>query len=212
MYLNFKSPTAAKMFKRDGVSVRHYIIVYTGHTVRNVMGAALVGSYIISFVSACMLVYYGYQKYLGYPGKKIDPYEWDHNPDIVFLVIMIGVAWSWLIITIARRRILRIYYNKSAREFLLTRLNVCNPTKTVSFTCKAGEGKFVDHPKTAFLLGDININGKRCVINDDEFKLPIYYNILLGYQSPDEIDSIDKKEPGFEKRYRSKYDEKAFRI
>lgn len=206
-FYNLKDPGAMTVFAKDNVSIRRYLLIYRGDFDRtSLFTFMLIGKL------GCILALIGLALRRDVTkDEDYDPYDeldWTATYYGAIAVLFSLVALGHVI---CRRYVIRMYYDKSKKDFVGVTFNNWAPWRVRKFSCKAGDGKAVTSmPKSQWMLGNVRINNSRYILTIDDFKFPIYYNVLLGYQKADEIDSLRDSnltadmhyatnKPGFEK-------------
>ncbi|XP_054164807.1 uncharacterized protein LOC128962457 [Oppia nitens] len=124
----------------------------------------------------------------------IDPHDKRLGPKYAKEIVILVSCWH---LSLSRKYVLRMYYNRSRNVFKLSTWNWYFPFTTSTRECPAGSGqysthRFSDSPFYHTFFGNCKVKGRSYYINENQFAFPVYYNILFGYSTPRSLPSLGK--------------------
>lgn len=184
---NYFFPPVTVIFKKDGVSRARYTVCYRAEYSRLYVGwgASMTPFIILGCIG------FGIYGLLGdrSDDPDYDPYDFNQSAATSIGAILMGLyflaAWQY----IARMKLIRMYYSKDKKEFILVWFNPWCPFWIRKMSCKAGEAKLLKGVSGA-LFHNTEINGKKFLIAPENFAFSAYFNVLYGYSDPKDIEKI----------------------
>ena len=124
---------------------------------------------------------------------SVDPYDRPHILEKYFKEVLIIV--SIFQISLSKRYVLRIYYNKNKNAFTLSTWRWYLPLNTHTIECKPGQAVecpwVINSKLMDYMIGNTKIANKRFFITEENFTFPVYYNILFGFTSAEALKEYD---------------------
>ena len=99
-------------------------------------------------------------------------------------------------LTLCKRYVLRIYFNRKTNEFTVTTWRWYLPFTTTSIRCKPGAALYTRWAEDQYvspMLGNTKINGKSFFINENHFVFPVYHNVLYGFSELSALNDMMKE-------------------
>ena len=189
-------PPNHKLYEQDQIRRAENVMVYKA----NSMTSPFLTAKFYSVVAA--VLGFGYIFSLGLNQEQInaanfDPYDyhWYNEPTNMGLIgLTVCVFYAATFSFLARRSILRIYYNHNKQTFTLVRMNSFNPHSIVKIETAAGKNtKVIPENYSGFdPYWTAEIYGKRIYLDADCFAAKAYFNVLFGFSDPDAITKLSR--------------------
>ena len=176
-------------FKVDKMDPKTNILVYKAEVNRICSLGGIVFPLIQLSLFISVLIY---QSLNPIPAEDIDPHlkeSFFEKHIIKFLIIL-----SLIHISLSKRYVLRIYFNKKSNVFSVSTWRWYIPGQTKTFECKPGAAvknrwnESNDVIQT--FIGNTKILNKNYFINEEHFTFPVFYNVFFGFSSPQVLNQI----------------------
>jgi len=183
------------LFVRKNESLEDHLLIYSGpnELVIRVTHALIL---IISVIPLFTLYQAVSEMLEGETFAKAETRTLKTNTDLIFCSIG-SIAFMIMFRLFTNRYILRIYYIASKKAFSAVQIGM-NPLAFRRVEIPAGGMTRVceDEQDTAskVLKGLFKYEGRRYVMFETRFRYPIYYNILLGYAKPEDLEESEDEE------------------
>ena len=181
-YREWQYPTATWYFKKDGISRARYTLCYNSTMARRYLPWAM-------WASPCILGFLAWMIYFWIWGEKRerDPYDIDQS-DAHFYAIWSFFLLIWLtFFMISKRYVIRMYYSESKNQYVGILSSPFNPLGIRRFKCKPGDAIPLNTNQLRNFGANCTINGTKRLVDFQNFKFNTYFNVLFGYDKPDEI-------------------------
>lgn len=119
-----------------------------------------------------------------------DPYNiWQYPSAKLVAGSLVLLFYAVALVLIAKRCILRIYYNEAAQKFTFVNLHPVNPHRVQIIETKAGKNiqLIPDDYKGFDPLWSALLYNSKILIDADRFSNKSYFNVLFGFSEPDSI-------------------------
>ncbi|KAI1297245.1 hypothetical protein HDE_04665 [Halotydeus destructor] len=188
-----KMPTTMQFLRKDNLNPGQHLIVYRYDLNRVTLTSALCIAFFCCAMAGISEIKSLYRRLKGIPQPEPeDPYDELSSPAVGYFILanLIIITASFAFIT--RRTIMRMYYNQRKQHYVLITMNPFNLLKHKQTICKPGSAHLA--PISEYLdwfNGNVKIDGRRFIVHDDYFKLPIYCNVLFGVTKPEVLKGLD---------------------
>lgn len=183
---NYFYPPATVVFAKDGVSRARYTICYRAENSRLYIGWAAAMTPIALLGAIGIVIWTLTVDRSNDP--DYDPLDFDNKFSVQMVYAMACLYHLLIWQFIVKRKVIRIYYNKDKKDFVVVWFNPWCPFWIRKLRCKAGEAKLLT--KSRFPFTNTEINGKRFFIGADNFSFSAYFNVLYGYENPRDIEKL----------------------
>jgi hypothetical protein len=218
---DLKFPPNKTVYPKDGVSRARNIIVYRGDDIRLYILSA---GFMVAVVSAAAIVFavlytnQGLRESRQLPSETDaiedsdfdDIYDFDSSPVVFHAMNLILFSLITYVHLIHRRYIIRMYYDESKKLFTCVTYRTLIPWKTKSFAVKAGTAvlrpKLQSLPKFSW---SCRLNGSKFNVHSHNFKYPVYFNVLFGFEDPNAISKLNDTDATAEEIFRERIKSKA---
>lgn len=183
---NYFYPPATVVFAKDGVSRARYTICYRAESVRLYVAWAAALTPLVVLCAIGVAVWTLVADHSNDP--NYDPLEFDNtfSSHVMYVLAFIYHAAIWMYLV--KRKVVRMYYNKDKKDFVIVWFNPWCPYWIRKLKCKAGEAKLLTTSRLPFT--NTEIQGKKFHIAPDNFSFSAYFNHLYGYENPKDIEKL----------------------
>ena len=188
--ITLKDRPAAYYFQIDQIDPNKNLLIYKGSSLRSWSFWSIICSLILIGLLLKQFVEKNW-----FPKKKSDPYDkLDNFAKTYGIWACIGILT--VIILYCKRFIVRMYINETDKTFTLTWRKWYWPFRNDKLVCAPNQVQHSPH-SLDFATGNTLIRGRRFILFPNDFRYPLYYNILHGYDSFDKLKVLKPDEKAF---------------
>ena len=172
-------------FKKDRIDPKSNVMVYKAEVNRVCTLGGIAFPMMIIMACICVKLWL----ILDNSVKEFDPYDRPGFLRKYFFETLIIV--SILHISLSKRYILRMYFNRNKNMFIISTWRWYLPFRTHISEAKPGSAVELENLNQNALIetmfGNTRIGRKRYYLTAEHFTYPLYYNVLFGFSPPEAL-------------------------